>query len=71
MYGLRGAHSVAVAPNGREVFVTGAVDDSLSVFNRATAGVRAGALSVHRTVFKGDNGLNHLVHPGRDGGQRR
>ena len=64
VYGLRGAHSVAVAPNGREVFVTGAQDDSLSGFKRATAGVQAGALSVHRTVFKGDNGLNHLSIPG-------
>ncbi|MEB2315756.1 MAG: beta-propeller fold lactonase family protein [Xanthomonadaceae bacterium] len=64
VYGLRGAHSVAVAPNGREVFVTGAGDDSLTVFNRTIGGSQAGALSVHRTVFKGDNGLNHLSIPG-------
>jgi DNA-binding beta-propeller fold protein YncE len=64
LYGLRGAHSVAMAPNGKEVFVTGAQDDSLTVFNRLTAGSQAGTLSVHRTVFKGDNGLNHLSIPG-------
>ncbi len=64
LHGLRGAHSVAVAPNGKEVFVTGAGDDSLTVFNRTIDGSQTGALSVHRTVFKGDNGLNHLSIPG-------
>lgn len=64
LYGLRGAHSVVVAPNGKEVFVTGAEDDSLTVFDRVVSGAQAGSLSVHRTVFKGDHGLNHLSIPG-------
>ncbi len=65
LHGLRGAHSVVVAPNGKEVFVTGAEDDSLTVFDRATGGAQAGSLSVHRTLFKGDGGLNHLSIPGQ------
>lgn len=65
LHGLRGAHSVLVAPNGKEVFVTGADDDSLTVFDRVVGDApQAGSLSVHRTLFKGDNGLDHLWTPG-------
>lgn len=65
LHGLRGAQGIEVAPDGREVFVTGADDDSLTVFQRNTgSGAQAGGLSVHRTLFKGDNGLNHLSIPG-------
>ncbi|MCX7557226.1 beta-propeller fold lactonase family protein [Xanthomonadaceae bacterium JHOS43] len=65
LHGLRGAQGVEVAPNGREVFVTGNQDDSLTVFHRTTGtGQTAGQLAVHRTLFKGDNGLNHLDTPG-------
>ena len=53
-----------MAPNGKEVFVTGNADNSLSAFNRTTAGAQAGALAIHRTVFNGDNGLTHLSQPG-------
>lgn len=65
VFGLQGPKSVEVAPNGKEVFVTafspGADgSDSLSVFTRASDG----ALSIHRGVFKGDNGLTHLDQPG-------
>lgn len=65
LHGLRGAQGIEVAPNGREVFVTGAGDDSLTVFRRGTgSGPQAGGLAVHRTLFKGDNGLQHLAIPG-------
>jgi len=64
VHGLGGAQGIVVAPNGKEVFVTGNADDSLSVFDRTTAGAQAGALAIHRTVFKGDNGLVHLSQPG-------
>lgn len=65
LHGLRGAQGIEVAPDGREVFVTGAGDDSLTVFRRVSgSGAQAGNLSVHRTLFKGDNGLQHLSIPG-------
>ena len=64
VHGLGGAQGIVVAPNGKEVFVTGNADDSLSAFNRTTTGAQAGALAIHRTVFKGDNGLTHLSQPG-------
>lgn len=64
LHGLRGAQGIEMAPNGREVFVTGAGDDSLTVFRRSTGnGPQAGNLLVHRTLFKGDNGLQHLNIP--------
>ena len=31
----------------------------------STGGAQAGSLSVHRTLFKGDGGLNHLSIPGQ------
>lgn len=65
VFGLRGPKSVAVAPNGKEVFVTAFspdVDgsDSLSVFKRSGDG----RVSILRSVFKGDSGLSHLDQPG-------
>lgn len=70
-HGLLGAREVEVAPNGREVFVTASDSEnpdqtsSLTVFRRDTgSGPDAGKLSVHRTIFNGDNGLHHLSVPG-------
>ncbi|HET9049422.1 MAG TPA: beta-propeller fold lactonase family protein [Chiayiivirga sp.] len=62
--GLGGAHGVVVAPNGKEVFVTGFNDDSLAAFNRALTGAQQGDLSFHKAVFKGDNGSVLLDDPG-------
>ena len=66
LHGLRGAQGIEVAPDGREVFVTGAGDDSLTIFKRrdSSAATEPGNLAVHRTVFKGDGGLEHLWVPG-------
>ncbi len=65
VFGLGGAQGVEVVPNGKEVFVTGAADDSLSIFRRNIGnGPQAGGLSIRRTLFKGDNGLQHLFVPG-------
>lgn len=66
LYGLRGAQGIEVAPDGREVFVTGSADDSLTIFNRraGNATTEPGNLNVSSTVFNGDNGLNHLSAPG-------
>jgi len=64
VHGLGGAHGVVVAPNGKEVFVTGFNDDSLAAFNRAISGVQQGDLSFHKAVFKGDNGSVLLDDPG-------
>lgn len=60
VYGLGGAQGVRVAPNGKEIFVTGYDDDSFSVFKRNANG----SLTIHKTLFKGDNGLHHLSEPG-------
>lgn len=71
LHGLLGAREVEVAPNGKEVFVTASDSEhpdqtsSLTVFRRDTGnGPEAGKLSVHRTIFNGDNGLHHLSVPG-------
>ncbi len=64
VHGLGGAQGVVVAPNGKEVFVTGNSDDSLSVFDRATTGAQLGDITIHRAVFKGDNGSVLLDDPG-------
>lgn len=66
LHGLIGAQGIEVAPDGREVFVTGNADDSLTIFRRrpSNAATEPGKLSVHNTVFNGDNGLNHLSAPG-------
>lgn len=71
LHGLLGAREVEVAPNGKEVFVTASDSEnpdqtsSLTVFRRDTgSGPQAGKLSVHRTIFNGDNGLHHLSVPG-------
>ena len=55
--GMSGPQGVAVAPDGREVFVSGYADGSLTAFDRHGA---SGALEVHQTVFDGEGGVEHL-----------
>lgn len=58
--GMSGPQGIALAPDGREVFVTGFADGSLTVFDRTGT---SGALRVHQTVFDGEGGVENLGGP--------
>jgi len=61
LWGLTGAQGIDIAPDGKEVFVTGAADDSLTIFDRSET---SGELSVHRTIFNGDGAVTAMDEPG-------
>lgn len=60
VYGLEGTQGLALTPDGTALFAGGHDDDSLSVFERDGAG----GLAIRQTVFKNDQGLQHLAQPG-------
>jgi DNA-binding beta-propeller fold protein YncE len=49
--GLGGASGVAVSPDGRNVYVTGTLDDSISVFNRAANGALTDAGCISKAAL--------------------
>ena len=55
--GVRGAWSVAVSPDGEDVYVAGLADDAVAVFNREGA---TGALAFLEAHFDGLNGVEGL-----------
>lgn len=64
--GLDGASALTMAPNAKELFVTGYVDSSLTVFRRVTAvepGFAIGQLVPRETIFDGEAGVNDLGGP--------
>lgn len=66
IHGLGGPQSVAVSPDGTQVYVAGFADDSFTVFRRATTagpGVLVGDLSVQQTVFDGEGQVSLLNGP--------
>lgn len=66
IFGLDGPQGIAMAPNGREVFVVGFADSSLTVFLRAlTDGgtTQSGDLTVRQTVFDGEGQVNNMQGP--------
>jgi 6-phosphogluconolactonase (cycloisomerase 2 family) len=66
VYGLGGAQAIAMAPNGREVFVTGFADDSFTVFRRLEQDegtLSAGALVVRQTVLDAEDQVEHMKGP--------
>ena len=58
--GLNGAQYVATSPDGRQVFVTGAYDNALVVFDRDVA---SGDLSYRETFVDGEDGVDGLYYP--------
>ena len=60
-WGLTGAQGIDVAPDGIHVFVTGATDDSLSIFDRNET---TGELVIRRTIFNNDGNLTLMDEPG-------
>ncbi len=66
LWGMDGAQGIEVSPDGMKVFVTGAADDSLTIFNRdngqASPGI--GNLTGSRTIFNGDGDITAMDEPG-------
>lgn len=66
IFGLGGPQGIAMAPNGKEVFVVGFADSSLTVFRRAqTEGseTQPGDLTVRQTVFDGEGQVDNMQGP--------
>nr|MDJ0865777.1 beta-propeller fold lactonase family protein [Myxococcota bacterium] len=59
--GLRGAWSVAVSPDGGQVYVAGRFDDSLAVFERDPATGTLGFVEVHEEGVAGVEGLEEVL----------
>lgn len=66
LWGLDGAQGIEVSPDGKKVFVTGAADDSLTIFTRdnGQASPNIGNLSGERTIFNGDGNITAMDEPG-------
>lgn len=66
LWGMDGAQGIDVSPDGMKVYVTGAADDSLTIFNRdhvlSSPGV--GNLTGARTLFNGDGEITKMDEPG-------
>ena len=58
VYGLRAASSIAVSPDGRHVYVTGAADDALAIFSRDQARGTLRFVEVKRNLVNNIEGLN-------------
>ncbi len=66
IFGLGGPQGIAMAPNGREVFVVGFADSSLTVFRRALSDgttTQSGDLTVRQTVFDGEGQVDNMQGP--------
>jgi DNA-binding beta-propeller fold protein YncE len=66
LWGMDGAQGIDVSPDGMKVYVTGAADDSLTIFTRdhlaSSPGV--GNLTGARTLFNGDGEITTMDEPG-------
>jgi len=56
--GLTGAQSVAVSPDGNQVYVVGQNDDALVTFDRSHVDGRLTFVSMHKDGLNGVDGLN-------------
>jgi 6-phosphogluconolactonase (cycloisomerase 2 family) len=66
IFGLGGPQGIAMAPNGKEVFVVGFADSSLTIFRRALtegATTLAGDLTVRQTVLDGEGQVDNMQGP--------
>lgn len=61
--GLLGPQSIALTPDGQELYVAGFGDSSLSILGRATDGTDPGHLSPLQTVFDDEGGLSLMGGP--------
>ena len=62
--GLGGPQAIVISPDGKEVFVTGFADDSLTVFTRNTGnGPQAGMLTLRQTVFDDEGEVHNMAGP--------
>jgi DNA-binding beta-propeller fold protein YncE len=62
--GLGGPQGVVVSPDGKEVFVTGFSDNSLTVFSRNNgSGSGAGMLTLRQTLFDGEGQVLSMAGP--------
>jgi 6-phosphogluconolactonase (cycloisomerase 2 family) len=62
--GLGGPQAIVISPDGKEVFVAGFADDSLTVFTRnGGAGPQAGMLTLRQTVFDDEGEVHNMAGP--------
>jgi 6-phosphogluconolactonase (cycloisomerase 2 family) len=62
--GLGGPQAIVVSPDGKEVFVAGFADDSLTVFTRnGGTGPQAGLLTLRQTVFDDEGEVHNMAGP--------
>lgn len=66
VFGLGGPQGIVLAPNGKELYVTGFADSSLTVFERAThdgSQQQAGDLRLRQVFFDGEGQVDQLQGP--------